>query len=109
MTHSDSTELIPDEVRTAADQVVKQLMKVGYRHITVHRDIRVGSRVRHTCHLWDEASERGTATVLAVLADGNLDVEIVVMKDTEIFGSRVSTWASYHTRIAYVDCAVCDG
>ena len=108
MTHSDSTELIPDEVRTAADQVVKQLMKVGYRHITVHRDIRVGSRVRHLRDQYPEACERGTATVLAVLSYRDYDVEIVVMKDMKVLGPRVGTWASYHTRTAYAGCAVCD-
>lgn len=108
MTHSENTKQVPEDVRIAGDRVIQQLVDVGYRHIAAYRDIRVGSRVRHLRDQYSEACERGTATVLAVLAYHDRDVEIVVMKDMKVLGPRVGTWASYHTRTAYAGCAVCD-
>ncbi|MDY0829081.1 hypothetical protein SK224_08060 [Microbacterium sp. BG28] len=85
-----------------ADEWIADLESHGYTRLDEWKGMRAGARVRHIGQRYAEASDRGTANVVAILRNSGSswerdyespDVEIVVERDK----AGPTTWANYHT------------
>jgi hypothetical protein len=96
------------------DQKVAELHENGYVHLAEYtyprsgKTLQVGSRVRHRGQLWSDAILYGTGHVVALMHKPNSgwsrswgmpDVELIVLRDREQFGSRLSQVAQYHVEV----------
>lgn len=96
---------------TRLTEMREELHACGYRDIAEHKNLRVGSRIRHRGQQWPEAFANGTG-VVAVLTEkpnsswsqtyGMPDIELVAVWDEPWTSSRLSQLAQYHVHVIEV-------
>lgn len=92
-------------------RLVADLHESGYRDIAEHKNLRVGTRIRHRGEQYPQAYEHGTGVVVALTEKPDSrwsqswrmpDVELVMLRDTAQFGSRLSQLGQYHVEVVGV-------
>lgn len=100
-------DLTPEETARLA-VMVDQLHLDGYVDIEEHKGLRVGAWIRHRNQQYYEAIVNGTGAVLALVEKPDSpwsrewrmpDIELVMLRDKEQFGSRLSQLAQYHVEV----------
>jgi hypothetical protein len=83
-----------------------RLVEDGYKVLTDHPRLKVGRRVHNRGELYAQASDEGTATILAVYEKspsswsqkyGRRDIEVIVEHETKSHPRTVRVWADYGT------------
>jgi hypothetical protein len=103
------------EDQAAVDAEVERcragLLEYGYVEVDDYQGLRRGVRVHHRRERFGDAYQNGTGTVAAVFRKDNSswsrswgvdDVELLVVRDSALFGARVSQLAQYHVHLAGV-------
>lgn len=109
-----SIELSADE-QTRLEAMLQELLARGYQQITEHRNLRIGTRIRHHGHQWTEAFRSGTGYVAALTEKpdsawsaewGMPDIELIAVWDKPWpfdDSSRLSQVAQYHVHAIQED------
>jgi hypothetical protein len=89
---------------------LKELHDCGYKDVTEHGALRIGTRIRGRSEQYHEALLHGTGIVIAITEKpdsawssswGMPDVELIVLRDKARFEdwSRLSQLAQYHVAV----------
>lgn len=96
------------------DRMLAELHEHGYVDLAEYtyprsgRVLRVGARVRHRNEQYWQAIERGTGNVVGLVHKPDspwsrswrmADVELIMLRDEERFGTRLSQVAHYHVEV----------